>query len=362
MPVFNQPWKLVWNKLVRYPGGREIDRFRGIEPACDDGRPEAWIGSDTKVNNTPPDSPYEGHARVILPSGREMYLYEAIALNPEAVLGKKHLSISGKKLGVLVKLLDAQYQLQLQCHPSRENAKKYFDSDFGKAESWYIIGMRDDTAEPPYVYMGFKEGVTKETFGAAFDMDDVSKMEACCHKVPVQIGDVFNISPGLPHAVGAGCFLVEVQEPSDITLEWSKLRVRGAVPTKIQQLHREILLDCYEYDGADYENNLTKYSIKPKTIREGNWGAEKLMIGPDQTPYFSFTTLDAKAPAEILTRGFATVVIVLSGSGTIKWKGGEMQVKKADELFIPVSVEDLSVEPQKEGLSIVLCKPPGVKY
>ena len=25
---YQQPLKLVWNKLIRYPGGREIDRFQ----------------------------------------------------------------------------------------------------------------------------------------------------------------------------------------------------------------------------------------------------------------------------------------------------------------------------------------------
>ena len=35
---YEQPLRLVWNKLVRYPGGREIDRFRGIYPGADDGR------------------------------------------------------------------------------------------------------------------------------------------------------------------------------------------------------------------------------------------------------------------------------------------------------------------------------------
>ena len=29
---YTVPWKLVQNKIVRYPGGREIDRFRGIFP------------------------------------------------------------------------------------------------------------------------------------------------------------------------------------------------------------------------------------------------------------------------------------------------------------------------------------------
>ena len=31
---YEQPLRLVWNKLVRYPGGREIDRFRGIYPGA----------------------------------------------------------------------------------------------------------------------------------------------------------------------------------------------------------------------------------------------------------------------------------------------------------------------------------------
>ena len=46
---YTVPWKLVQNKIVRYPGGREIDRFRGIFPGADDGRPEAWVGSDTRT-------------------------------------------------------------------------------------------------------------------------------------------------------------------------------------------------------------------------------------------------------------------------------------------------------------------------
>ena len=48
---YEQPLRLVWNKLVRYPGGREIDRFRGIYPGADDGRPEAWVGSCARVIN-----------------------------------------------------------------------------------------------------------------------------------------------------------------------------------------------------------------------------------------------------------------------------------------------------------------------
>ena len=350
------PWKLEWNKLVRYPGGREIDRFRGVTPPKDDGRPEAWVGSDTRVFNITEDTPNEGCAKVVLPSGEVKYLFEAIAENPEAVLGDEHIAINGKNMAVLVKLLDAEFQLGLQCHPSREKAKIYYDSEYGKAESWYIIGVRDDTEEPPYVLMGFKEGVDKEVYGKAFDTGDVKQMEACIHKIPVQVGDVFNIAAGLPHAVGAGCFLVEVQESSDITIGWSKLR--GVIPSKIQEMHREILLDCYEYDGGSLEYILEKYRIVPEVIGETEGGKELLMLGEKQTPYFSFSQVETNASYKVEDTGFIRVLIVLEGNGTMKWDGGEMSISKADEIFVPYGVKGLTFESDDSTLKVVLCNPP----
>ena len=159
--IFNQPWKLVQNK-IRGSGGREIDKLRKVSPALDtpDGS-EAWIGSVTRVGFPPADRPNWGCSEVFLPNGKRMFLFEAIALDPVTVLGEKHMALHGTNLGVLIKFLDAQKQYMLQCHPTREWAKEMWHSKFGKEESWYVIGKRGDTAEPPYVILGFKEGVTR---------------------------------------------------------------------------------------------------------------------------------------------------------------------------------------------------------
>ncbi|MCL2639427.1 MAG: class I mannose-6-phosphate isomerase [Phycisphaerales bacterium] len=367
MSIYNNPWKLEWNKLHDYPGGREIDRFRGIAPPIDDGHPEAWIGSDTRMLCPPRDNPDAGFAKVILPGrggGEKKYLFEVIQESPDKVLGSAHRKVSGNKLGVLMKLLDAEKQLGLQCHPNGSNAKKYYNSDYGKAESWYIIGTRTDTPEPAYVYMGFKEGITKEQYAKAFDIaaqtGDVSAMTACCHKIPVKAGDVFNIAPGLPHAIGAGCFLVEVQEPSDITVDWVALST--FYPEPVRKLHREIVLDCFEYNGHSLGETISKYHVEPEVLREGLDGREVLLIGKKHTPCFSFSQLETNSEMKTIYTGFPRVMLMLEGSGTMKWDGGEMKVKKADEFFVPFGVKDLSFSTDGGTLKVVICNPPTDVY
>ena len=356
MEFYQAPWKLVPNKLVRYPGGREIDRFRGVEPAQDDGRPEAWVGSDTLVCYAGEGST-EGYARCILPDGTECFVPEAIQRDPLHVLGKAHVERVGETLGFLVKLLDAQRQLGLQTHPTRPYAAKHFDSPFGKEESWYVIGLREDAKEPPYVLLGFREGNVQEEFAKGYDAEDISAMEACCHKIPVQAGDVFFIEAGAPHAIGGGCFVVEVQEASDITVGAHKLR--GPHTPEEEAAHRERLLGCYHYCSRNYEENLQHFRIPPKVIREGDWGRELMLIGPAQTDYFSFTRLEAEKPVELLSTGAVQIAIVLEGDGTFSWQGGSCPVHKAEEWMIPAGVAGLKLTPGSGGCVVVLCNPQG---
>lgn len=356
---YTVPWKLVPNKIVRYPGGREIDRFRGIFPGEDDGRPEAWVGSDTRtVNAAEKGDPNDGCAQVILPDGTKCYLFEAIGANPEAALGAAHIARNGARVGVLVKLLDAEKQLGLQTHPTRAYAKAWFQSDYGKEESWYVIGKREDSPETPYVYMGFKEGVTREMFEEAFDRGDIRAMEDCCHKIPVEVGDAFFIQAGLPHAIGCGCFVAEVQEPSDITVGAQKL---GSGTPEEQAFHKERLLGCYIYNGADYEENLRRYRIAPKMLRAGEWGTESVVIGEAQTPYFSFTRLEAELPVALKRTGTPQIAIVLEGSGALRCGETVLPIRKADELFIPCGAGEITLTPEEKTV-LLLCNPAGADY
>jgi mannose-6-phosphate isomerase len=311
-----------------------------------------------------------------------MYLFEAIDLAPQEILGPQHLALHGKDtLGMLIKYLDAQKQYLLQAHPNRPWAKKMWNSDFGKEESWYVIGTRDDTAEPAYILLGFKEGVTRERFEELYRRDDLPALEELCHKIRVKTGETYFVGGGVPHALGEGCFVIEVQEPSDITVvpisphkryEAMKAMV-GADPRLKQEdeaLYNERMLGAFIYDGCDEAENLRRWRIPPRLVRQGDWGAEHYIISPRETSFFSYTRLELKGrdPASPQDRsvslrdtGFPQVGIVLEGEGSLRWEGGELSLRRGEELFLPYRIPGAEFSAGVPGLSVVLCHPEGAR-
>jgi len=364
MSIYSQPWKLIQNR-IRGDGGREIDKFRGVHPPIDDPTgSEAWIGSVTRVGNPPEDKPHYGCSEVVLPDGRQMFLFEAIAQSPAEVLGRRHMDRNGEGLGMLIKYLDAQRQYGLQCHPTREWAAKMWDSPYGKEECWYVIGTRDDTDEPAYILLGFKEGVTREIWEEHYWKSDLKSLENLCHRIEVKIGESYFVGAGCPHALGEGCFVVEVQEPSDITLgafpHHEIIKQRPIFAQVGEDLYNERLLGAYCYDGRSYENNLDHWMGKRKVIREGVWGKEEILIGPSHTAYFSITEAEVNGEAEIRDTGFPQVAIVLEGGGKIVCGNGEMEITKADEIFLPYNIPDAKII--GDSIRLVFCHPEGVTY
>ncbi|GHU89438.1 mannose-6-phosphate isomerase [Spirochaetia bacterium] len=339
-------------------------------PADDPAGSEAWIGSVTRVGNPPPEAPHKGCSEVILPDGQRMFLFEAINLAPEEVLGKKHISLHGTdNLGMLIKYLDAQKQYTLQAHPTRAWAKKMWNSDFGKEESWYVIGTRDDTAEPAYILLGFKEGVTREQFDALYRKDDLPALEKLCHKIQVKTGETYFVGGGVPHALGEGCFVIEVQEPSDITVvpisqkrRYEMIKAilpKGQEPRFLREddkLYDERMLGSFFYDGCNEAENFRRWRIPNKTIRSGDWGSEYFIIGPDQTSFFSYTRLDVKGRVPLRNTGFPQVAIILEGEGSFRFEGGILPLRRGDEVFLPWNIPGAELE---GTVSAVLCHPEG---
>lgn len=364
MTVYHHPWMLIPDKL-RSVGGRETDRFRGIVPAKDiPNGAEAWVGSVTRANGTTPEHPNLGCSEVLMPDGTRKYLFELINESPEMALGKNHLDHYGTDLGVLVKLLDAKNTFLLQCHPTKETAGKLWNSKYGKEECWYVISIRDDEPEPPYILLGFKEGISRKLFEQTYRNGSLEDVEKLCHKIPVYPGESYFIPGGVPHALGPGCFVAEIQEPSDVTAvpitqeELLAFRRRsnplGKFYPEDNEIYEQRMLNSFHYDGFPLEKILELYKGKEPVFREEGNSYESEIFGTEYTDAFSCTMVRVNGRIRRIDTEDAQIIIILSGKGRIICDKFCMEVKQGNEIFMPASVRNAIFE---GNMTAILCNP-----
>ncbi|MGO4857277.1 class I mannose-6-phosphate isomerase [Arthrobacter sp. 2MCAF14] len=196
-----------------YRGGRQITDFRGELPAASH-EPEDWIGSTTSVFGEP------GVGITTLPDGVPMPT--AIERDPQGWLGPEHLAAFGPDTRLLVKLLDAGQRLPVHAHPDGNFAARNLGHAHGKAEAWYIL--RGGT-----VHLGLHRDVEGSELRDLVESQDSESLLNILNPIDVEPGDVIFVPPGQLHAIGQGVFLLEVQEPEDLSilLEWRDFDLDG---------------------------------------------------------------------------------------------------------------------------------------
>ena len=295
--------KLKPNRVRRtYLGGGRIDAFTGFAPP-DDGalRPEDWMASTTTAYNGTAEMAGEGLGRI--DDGRFV----------RDVVGN---------LPILVKLLDADERLVIQAHPTVPFAKARMNSPVGKTECWYFL---PGTADDACVYLGFRPGITRAAWKRAFE--EQRGLLELLHRVPVKAGDFVFVDGGVPHAIGAGCFMIELQEPSDLMVVAERVTPSGRrIPDgKIFcGLDLEGMLDVYDYTGMTEEELYARY------VRRGmDGGAPSVrIVGPDMTDKFGMWRLTDGATLAL--DGAGTVAVVTDGAGMLNG----VAVRKGDRLVL----------------------------
>lgn len=118
-----------------------------------------------------------------------------------------------------MKLLDPVERLPVHAHPDREFARTELGSDYGKTEAWLIVATRAEEAE---VWLGLREPVPPEQYRRWIETQDRERLLGSLNRLTVRTGDVIFVPAGVPHAIGAGALIVELQEPTDFSIvcEW----------------------------------------------------------------------------------------------------------------------------------------------
>lgn len=323
-----------------YRGGKLLDEFLGNDTPTDSFMPEDWISSFIEAKNK---DYIEGE-------GLSYAEVDGGSAPLRQLVGSEEFGEGRAESGVLIKLLDAGERLGIQVHPTKEYARRIFNSQYGKTECWYILGCREDPENPPCVYLGFKENVTREMWQRLFEEQDVRGMLASMHKFEVCPGDCILVCGGVPHAIGAGCFLLEIQEPSDYTMRAETTTVAGEVLTPMQ-IHYGVgvdnMLDCFSYDG------FTKEEMKEKFFPRSSVGEDGIrrIVTYQNTDCFALDEV-ISGVVEIKKSHFLTVVVKKSG-GTLECGEKKIELQRADRFFIPADTAFTL-----RDANVILCYPP----
>ena len=327
-----------------YLGGSLIDKLHGNDAGADDHFPEEWIMSVISARNAGREH-ITDEGLAYFADEPTLSLKEYIAADPETVLGAAHVAHSGAHPGVLVKLIDSSERLTIQVHPDRTKAQELFHAPYGKTECWHILGGRTIDGEAPCVYLGFKPGVTREMWKHLFDVQDIPGMLACMHRYDVKKGDTILIEGGVPHAIGAGCFLVEIQEPTDYTIRVERTTPSGfAVADSAchQGLGFDTMFDCFHYDGLSRVETQSRWFLPARTVSVDENAAVTTLVGYEDTKFFAMRRLLVSGKHEVKTENFCALY-VLSGKGSLTCGDTTLELCAPQQYFVPAGCSEFTL-------------------
>ena len=346
------PIPLVPNRVrLFYQGGALIDALRGAAEPKDGDYPEDWIASVTPFGGD--RAPTEGLSRVRL-DGWEGFLRDLLRDKAAEIVGRDMVRRWGATTGLLVKLLDTSVRLPVHCHPTREFARRNLGSPFGKTEAWIVVATRRIGDEEPYVHVGFREEIARATLLDWTVRQDVRAILAATHRFAVRAGDVVMIPAAMPHAIGPGVFMVEVQEPTNFSI----LIEHAGFPIAPEAAHLglgwDVAIDAVDRSGHRRDEVVSRFVRRADPKREG----ETALLPDGFAEFFGATQLRlAPNASRDLPTGY-WVGVVLEGRGEIEYGSGRVPLHRGDTFCVPHVLGSHRVRAGRDGVTIVRCLPP----
>ena len=296
-------------------GGDRITEFKGITPNRD-GIGESWEVSAVKDNvSVVSNGALEGKP-----------LDGLIATYGASLMGKHNIERYGAKFPLLIKFIDARDDLSIQVHPDDRLAQQRHNS-FGKTEMWYVV----KAAPGAGLYSGFSKQIDAEKY---VGLVKENKITDVLQHYEVKEGDVFFLPAGRVHAIGAGTFIAEIQQNSDITYRIYDYNRKDA-SGKGRELHTELAKDAIDYRvEKDYRTH----------YKEALNEAVPLAASDYFTTYLLH--FDKTVRRSIGKRDSFSIYICLEGKLNLTDnKGNSTELRQGETLLIPADTQDVTLTP-----------------
>jgi mannose-6-phosphate isomerase len=282
----------------------------------------------------------------------------------------------GAQPQLLVKFLDSGTRLHFQVHPTREFAQRVLGAPSGKTEAYYVLGVRnrsdlrpdqlgsgqrpDLPAEPTgYIYVGFQHPPNPAQLRDYILTQNIAAIEACFDKIAVRPGDTFIIPGGTPHALGAGVFMVEIQEPSDLVVRFEFERAGYVLPeaARFMGRHVDFALTVFNLAPLTATDLERRVRCRPQRRRELGYNSyQEELIGPAQTDCFRVARTRLGSPV-VKDETSAVVAIVTSGAVIVEAGGERHRVDNYEKFFLPARIGPVKLTPEPHA-EILECFPP----
>lgn len=305
-------------------GGTKIKHLKGIE-INSDSIGESWElsavpGSVSVISN----GVYKGAS-----------IQELLEQFGEDVVGSKVFKEFGTTFPLLIKFIDAAKDLSIQVHPNDVIAQKRHQC-LGKTELWYILEAKEQSS----LYSGFSQSVSKEEF-----LDKIRKNEVVdvLNKFYTKRGDIFYLPAGRVHSIGAGNFLVEIQQTSNITYrvyDYDRVDKNG----KKRELHTDLAKDSIDYGMYDdYHSHLI-------LDKQGEHIIKKCDI-------FTATLhrLFDEKNMQVSSKGCFTILICIDGNATLTDNVGNVEtIRTCETVLLPYKMDYVKIKPdEKNGVEFI---------
>ena len=290
-------------------GGYQIAPFKGIFTS------QPNIGESWEISGVPGFESVAVERGLLDDVDEGLTLVQLIDKYKGALIGNSVYKKYGNKFPLLVKFIDSRQDLSIQVHPNDELARQRHGCT-GKTEMWYVV-KADVGAK---IYAGMKKQITPHEYERLVRSTDTENpMQDIISVHESHDGDLYFLPAGRIHAIGAGNFMAEIQQTSDITYrvyDFGRKDPNG----NPRELHVEQARDAIDYQV--YPSYRTSYDTTKPTSQ---------LIS---CPYFTVHRVVVQVASQIdLKCDSFVIVMCLWGEANING----VHVRQGETLLVPAS-------------------------
>ena len=294
-------------------GGEKIIPFKQLDTKLDN------VGESWEISGVP------GH-ETIVSEGPDvgMTLNSVVTRYQERLVGRDNYRRFGNEFPLLIKFIDARQDLSIQVHPDEETAHRH-GHEHGKTEMWYVLRPEPGAR----LYNGLRQRITPDEYRRKVADGTITDTLACYE---VHEGDVFFIPAGRIHAIGAGCFVAEIQQTSDVTYRIFDFNRRDK-EGNLRQLHTHEAAEAIDYTVfPDYRTSYGQQKDTPQQVVK--------------CPYFTTAVYDL---TESMTLDYSeldsfVILIGVGGEGTLTADGETTTLRAGETVLLPATTKEAVVE------------------